>query len=236
MPSRAQRIENAQQAGKIPSPSRPANAAPTTQASTVPQLQTPAQQVSAPQTYQTPTGSERKPANPPQITYSGGRLAIIANNSSLADILNGIQTTTGSKLEGTQPDSERVFGQFGPGSPRQVLDALLAGSRFDFILLGSIEDPGNVERIVLSPHSSASASTQQASRPNVQNQQADDDDNDNYVPPQPVPQPPPGAENAQPNPNQQPGNPQVRTPEQLLQELQRMRQQQQQQQQAPQPR
>jgi hypothetical protein len=121
-----------------------------------------------------------------------------------------------------------------------VLDALLAGSRFDFILLGSIDDPGNVERIVLSPHSSASATNapgaQQAYHPNVQNQQTDDDDSDNYVPPQPVPQPPPTAENVQPNPNQQPGNPQVRTPEQLLQELQRMRQQQQQQQQPPQPR
>jgi hypothetical protein len=251
MPSRAQRIANAQQAGKIaPAPSQPTpNAAPAAAAMQLPASQQPALPVapaaSAAQTYQVPASAELRPANAPKISYSGGHLKIIADNSSLADILNALQTTTGAKLEGSQPDAERVFGQFGPGSPRQVLDALLAGSRYDFILLGSIEDPSNVQRIVLSPHSSAAGGgsapgAQQAYRPPTPTPQTDDDDNDSFVSPQPIAQPvqPPDT-SAQPNPNQQPGSPQVRTPEQLLQELQRMRQQQQQQQpqqQPPQPR
>jgi hypothetical protein len=111
------------------------------------------------------------------------------------------------------------------------LDALLAGSRYDFILLGSLEDPDNVQRVVLSPHSSSAGGStapgqQQAYRPPAQSAQTDDDDNDAFVSPQPAPP----TETVQPAPVQQPGSPQVRTPEQLLQELQRMRQQQQQQQ------
>jgi hypothetical protein len=249
MPSRAQRIQNAQQAGKITPLQQGSEASPVSPAQQAPNQQpaAPATAVTPPatQTYQLPAGAEQRPANPPQISFSGRSLKIVADNSSLADILNALQNATGAKLEGSQPDAERVFGQFGPGSPRQVLDALLAGSRYDFILLGSLDDPSNVQRIVLSPHSSVAGGgsapgAQQAYRPPTPTPQTDDDDNDSFVSPQPIAQPvqPPDT-SAQPNPNQQPGSPQVRTPEQLLQELQRMRQQQQQQQpqqQPPQPR
>lgn len=163
----------------------------------------------------------------------GGLLTVAAENSTLADILKAIETVTHATLEGTQPDAERVFGQFGPGAPRQVLNSILSGSRYDFILVGAVDDPSSVERIMLSPHGAAPAvrgnQGQMAAR---QNAPLNAEDEDNDVAEQPViqqPPPPVPSEQVQPPAGQQQ---QVKTPEQLLQELQRLRQQQQQQQQA----
>ncbi|PYX96729.1 MAG: hypothetical protein DMG63_16400 [Acidobacteria bacterium] len=104
---------------------------------------------------QQPSGAEQQPPNPPRVSLMGGLLTVAAENSTLADILKAIETVTHASLEGTQPDAERVFGQFGPGAPRQVLSSILSGSHYDFILVGAVDDPGSVERIMLSPHGTA---------------------------------------------------------------------------------
>jgi hypothetical protein len=207
-------------------------------------------QTSQPSAAQTqgPYGLALQPANPPRISYANGELTVVADNSSLTDIMSGIERATGAHLEGTQPDTERVFGQFGPASPRDVLDSLLSGSRYDFILVGAIDDPGGVKTIMLSPHGSSSAGGSMAQnqpvqpRPNISDNP--DDDNDEGVaaqqsvseapqPVQNVKQPaqyPPSEQTTPPQNGQQQQQQQVKTPEQLLQELQRLRQQQQQQQ------
>lgn len=190
-----------------------------------------------PQQPQAPYGLALQPPNPPNINYANGELTVVANNASLADIVGGIERATGARVEGTRPDSERVFGQFGPGSPRDVLNSLFEGSRYDFILVGSLENPADVRTIILSPHGTAPAAGVNAAS-NQPNRESNDEQGENE--PGPVyqggegrptqnapseqvmaPQPPP----AQPQQQQQ-----VKTPEQLLQELQRLRQQQQQQQ------
>lgn len=189
-----------------------------------------------PQQPQPPAGAELQPANPPRISFVGGLLTVVAENSTLADILKTVETVTHASLEGTQPDAERVFGQFGPAAPRQVLNSILSGSRYDFILVGAVDDQGSVERIMLSPHGTApavrGAGNQAMARQNVPTPNADDEDNDVAGQPeiqqQAAPPPPVPSEQVQP-PGQQPQQ-QVKTPEQLLQELQRLRQQQQQQQ------
>lgn len=201
-------------------------------------------------------GAAQRPANPPRISYAGGQLTVVADNSQLSDILHAVGHTTGAHLEGSPPDSERVFGQFGPGTTRDVLNSLLTGSRYDYVLLGSLDSPGSVDRIVLSPHAAGANNgttvagvPNQISRPNYSqnlpqqtvqeeenNNNEDNSDNsgnstDTEQPPQPEPQPQPENNNAnQPNGQQQPN--QIKTPEQLLQELQRLRQQQQQNQQS----
>ena len=164
----------------------------------------------------------------------GGLLTVAAENSTLADILKSIETVTHASLEGTQPDAERVFGQFGPGAPRQVLNSILSGSHYDFILVGGVDDSGGVERIMLSPHGTAPTvrGAGQMARQNVPTRNADEDE-ENDVAEQPQiqqqgPPPPVPSEQVQPPGGQQ--QQQVKTPEQLLQELQRLRQQQQQQQ------
>ncbi|PYY20139.1 MAG: hypothetical protein DMG60_01410 [Acidobacteria bacterium] len=181
-----------------------------------------------------PSGAEQQPPNPPRVSFMGGLLTVAAENSTLADILKAIEAVTHASLEGTQPDRERVFGQFGPAAPRQVLNSILSGSHYDFILTGAIDDPGSVERIMLSPHGTAPAvrgSTNQAMARQNPTPNPDDEDNDLAAQPeiqQQAPPPPVPSEQVQPPGQQLPQ--QVKTPEQLLQELQRLRQQQQQQQ------
>jgi len=198
-----------------------------------PQLpqQAPPQQAIQPPVQQPPQpvmGQALKPANPPRISYANGEMIVQADNSSMADILSAIARATGAHIEGTQPDSERVFGTFGPSTPRGVLDSLLTGSRYDFILLDAVEAPGKLQRIILSQHGASSpgnvaAANQPRSNPSVEQQEVEEE------PPQPVPEPQPAAQPSPPDSLQQqsPGTQQVKTPEQLLQELQRLRQQQQ---------
>jgi len=189
----------------------------------------------APQEPQTAYGLALKPANPPRISYAGKELTVAADNSSMAEVLRAIARTTGARVEGAQSDSERVFGQFGPGTPRDVLNSLLSGSRYDFILVGSMDDPGTVQRILLTPHGAASAGGAMAANQPVR-AGAQEEDNDSVAAPEPEQQPEPAqpavsAQQPQPQPPQpgQSQQQQVKTPEQLLQELQRLRQQQQQQ-------
>lgn len=196
---------------------------------------------------QEPYGLALQPPNPPNITYANGELTIVANNASLAEIVTGIERATSVRVEGTRPDAERVFGQFGPGSPRDVLNSLFDGSRYDFILVGGLENPADVRTIILSPHGTApspgvSTASTQPSRPAENGEDQDESEKppgyrdgegqpvQNNVPSEQVVQPPPPPSTQQP-PTQQ----QVKTPEQLLQELQRLRQQQQQQGQQPAP-
>ena len=188
---------------------------------------------------QTPTGPALQPPSPPRVSYTSGQLTVIANNSALSDIMNAIEHATGVRVEGTRPDAERVFGQFGPDSPRDVLNSLFSGSKYDFILTGSLDNPGGVQTIILSPHGSAAPTSPvaAASQPNPRPADNDDDEAPVYQGPiSEAPQPLVNSSEAGPQRGQQEQQTQqqqqqVKTPEQLLQELQRLRQQQQGQQQ-----
>ena len=226
-----------------PTANQPQNGGFNTGLAPAPNPQQPVQQgasaAGSPQPQQ-PYGLALQPPNPPNISYANRELTIVANNSSLADIVTGIERATGVRVEGTRPDSERVFGQFGPGSPRDVLNSLFDGSRYDFILVGSLENPADVRTIILSPHGTAPAAgvntaNNQPYRPENNEEQEENESAPVYQGGEGTPvqnAPPPQAVTPPPPPS---GQQQVKTPEQLLQELQRLRQQQQQgQQQTPQ--
>ncbi len=172
--------------------------------------------------------------SPPRVSYAGGALTVVANNSTLTDVLKAISNITGAKVEGLTGSADRVYGQFGPGSPRAVLDMLLQGSHYDFILVGAVEDPEAVQQVILSPHvSTPSPGTQTAytpNRPNPPNPSVANDENDNSQDAsdegQPL-EPPPNLAQPQNPPNGNPpnGNPQqngAKSPEQLLEELRRL--------------
>ena len=222
---------------RFPHSTLPPQAQPAVQQPAPQNPQAPAQPNPAQQAPETPSGLALKPASPPRVSFAGGQLTVVADNSSLADILSSVERTTGAHLEGAQPDSERVFGQFGPGTPRQVLNLLLTGSHFDFILTGAIDDPGGVQRIMLSQHGAsplgiAQASNKAEARQNTATPAQEEEETNEVAAPPPMPEPQPAPQVNQSEQQQgQPGaQPQVKTPEQLLQELQRLRQQQQQQQ------
>jgi hypothetical protein len=164
------------------------------------------------------------PVNP-NVTMSNGLLTIDAPNSTLSDVLRGVHNATGAEIEGTSP-SERVAVRLGPGDPRQVIAALLEGTPYDYLILGSQQRPYAVTRIVLTQSSGgASAQNGPAYRPQPPMAQpaADEDssrgedtatqpaDENQAEQTQPAPaQPEPNAPNAQNG---------AKTPEELFKQL-----------------
>jgi hypothetical protein len=120
------------------------------------------------------------------------------------------------QIEGLGAD-ERVFGTFGPGAPRDVIADLLNGTAYNVVLLGDLNN-GAPRQLILTPASRSGAAPAPATAA-----QANNDDAAN----EPEPEPPP-PEPQQPPPTPPPGTPGVRTPQQLFEQLQRMRQAQQQ--------
>src|SRR5262249_39757036 len=89
------------------------------------------------------------------VSYVNGQLLVVADNSMMTDVLNGIRSSTGIRIEGLGGNADRVYGQFGPASPRVVIDSLLNGSHYDFIILSSLEAPDTVQRVIVSPRASS---------------------------------------------------------------------------------
>lgn len=184
------------------------------------------------------------PAVPPQVSYQQNQLTIIAQNSTLSDILRAVRHQTGAAVDFPPNATERVVGHFGPGPARDVLASMLNGSHFDYVMLGSAANPSAIERVILTSKTGAApdAPTYQAAAPpqqpglgaGLEQQQeqvqdvAEDDfatlDDTNADDDQSADQQPGQADGQLPA-NVQPG---VKTPEQFLQELQRQQQQQQQ--------
>lgn len=175
------------------------------------------------------------PATPPVVTYRDGLLTVQASNSTLASVINAIRSKTGIEFEGTpEGASDRVALSVGPAPAGEVLSTIFAGSKFDFVALGRPDDPGIVQRVIMTPKSQAGAAAgaqmQPQPRPNDNGEGGDPDENPdeqvNVEPQDTAAQPPPQQQQPQEQPQQQ----QPKTPEQLLQELQEMRKQQQMQQ------
>jgi hypothetical protein len=198
-----------------------------------------------------PLSPEQMPSSPPQVSFNSGILTIIANNSTLGDILRAVHRQTGAAVDTPGNATERVVGKFGPGPARDVLSSLLNGSHFNYVLLGSATNPNALDRVMLI---SRSIGTEQPA------QQANAAAPLNSAPPAAVmPQPAENGEVSNEEAGDMPqdsadtlddqGNPEqpedqqqqqngafgpagaVKTPEQLLQELQQRQQQIQQQQQ-----
>ena len=162
---------------------------------------------------------------PASVNWDGSGLRIIAANSSLQQILAEFAKDTGTKVDGIAQD-QRIFGNFGPGRPSEVLAELLQGSGYNFLLVG--DSGSGLPREVILSAQAAGASP----RPNPNQQQEDDyddapvDNNQVDTQPQAPPVVPPGPSHTNSTPDGMP----VRTPQQIMQDLQ-MRQQQLQQQQ-----
>ncbi len=212
---------------------------------------------------QAPLPASQLPPTAPQIIYRDGMLTVVANNSTLEDILNQVRLKTGASIEfPSSLSQERVVARVGPAPAPQVLAALLNGSRFDYILVGANGRPDLLQKAIITSKESGDTVAATPPPPPVPQprrgaapqaaagEEDADTQDDTAEQPEETPQPQPGQplqppQQAQPAPqpapsqpySAQPGEqqpPQVKTPEQLLQELQRIQQlQQQQQQQAP---
>ena len=207
----------------------------------------------APQVPEPPPTLEQSPPTPAQVTYNNGQLTIIAQNATLSQVLRSVQSLTGASIDmpaGTS--NERVVGQLGPGQPRDVLNALLNGTKFNYIILGVTGDPGAVQKVILTTLKLASAVN--TAQNNAVPPPEESQEEENYGEPETQPQAPlppqmrhrpnmpgrvPEAFNPQQLPQVQSIQPVAddsgdntppdgaKTPEQLLQELQQVQQQQQ---------
>ena len=140
-------------------------------------------------------------------------------------------------------NNDRVATTIGPGQPSVVLNTLLNGSKFDYVILGVTGNPGAVQKVILTPRSNTPVATAQ-NNSNQQPEETSEDTAENEPEPEPTPLPPgvfhrPGSplqrppnqngfnanENSYPPEQSENGG---KTPEQLMQELQQMQQQQQQ--------
>src|SRR5437879_5776402 len=112
--------------------------------STLPATQTTA----TPEPPPKPLTPSQRPPQRAQVTYADGSLSVSADNASLNQILRQIATDTGMKITGGVAD-ERVFGQYGPADPDQVLATLLDGTGSNVILVHS--DGTTPSELILTP-------------------------------------------------------------------------------------
>jgi hypothetical protein len=211
----------------------------------------------APQNPPPPASLDQQPPTAPQVSYRDGLLSINAPNSTLSAVLRAVQNQTGATMDvPASANNDRIAMAIGPGQPRDVVNTLLNGSTFDYMILGVAGRPGAIQRVILTPKTAAGATNQAANTPPPNAEEPVDDSNvadtggeSEYPGPaeqqQQQPVPPgafrrpmgaPGGQAYQQEQQDQQQNPfppgesdnVVKTPEQLMQELQQMQQQQQQ--------
>jgi hypothetical protein len=199
-----------------------------------------------------PLRPSQMPPTTPQVTYRDGLLSILAENSTLADILVAVRKQTGAAIDmPASASNERVVMRIGPAPPRDVVSALLSGSPFDYVIVGAQDSPTALRRVIVSSRQSGgemAPSPNPMSHPSYQRSampgmgaataaEAEAADQSEEAPqPQrlatPIPMPgmgqPPAAAAGQAGALPPGSAPTVKTPEQLLDELKRMQQQQQQ--------
>ena len=105
-----------------------------------------------------PSTPEQMPARPPQVSGGHGSLTIVAENSTLSDILDLVKERTGAQID--IPDGagdERVVVHLGPGPARDVLTTLFYGMPFNYVIEGSDTDPLEVRTVVLTKRTAAAS-------------------------------------------------------------------------------
>jgi hypothetical protein len=92
---------------------------------------------------------DQLPSAPPRVSYKDGMLTIVAQNSTLNDILREVHNRTGASIDVPSNPGERVVTRLGPGPARDILANLLNGSTFNYVMLGSASDPGALTTVIL---------------------------------------------------------------------------------------
>jgi hypothetical protein len=139
-----------------------------------------------------PSAPPLTPAAPAAVKLANGQLTVSAQNSDLTAILQQVARTSGMSIEGLGKTT-RVFGVYGPGSPRDILTELLAGSDYNFVMLGGGTGSAPA-RLVLSEKPTgpqAPANATQAANNDIDDADSDDADQEPLGPgaiPHPSPQ------------------------------------------------
>ena len=91
------------------------------------------------------------PPKPPKVLCHADQLTISADNSTLAEILAAVKGCTGAKIEIPEGAIQvRSFEELGPGPVRAVLDQLLSGTPYNYVIQSSEANPLKVETVLMS--------------------------------------------------------------------------------------
>lgn len=101
-------------------------------------------QSTLPPTAPTVREIEEQPAN---VQYADGQIAVVADNSSLSEIIRDVARRAGMAVKGSVVD-ERVFGTYGPAAPAEVLTQLLKGTDSNMMVLAGAS---HVPELILTP-------------------------------------------------------------------------------------
>jgi len=105
---------------------------------------------------------------PPRMSveYKNGKLKIFSDRATLAEVLNEVRRQTGADISVPPAASqEQVFGSFGPAASREVMSALLNGSRFNVVMVGADNDPSQLHSLLLTPRDGSASSVPAISSP-----------------------------------------------------------------------
>jgi hypothetical protein len=99
------------------------------------------------------------PRTPLEVTFRNGSLSIVANKATLSEVLYAVQQRTGADISiPAGAEQEHVVAELGPAPAPEVLARLLNGSNFNFLILSAPDNPGHVDRVILSPRDSGATS------------------------------------------------------------------------------
>jgi hypothetical protein len=182
-----------------------------------------------------PPTPEQLPPHPASVTYLDGLLTISANNSSLNQILRDISRETKTKITGGVVD-ERVFGEYGPASTEQILNTLLDGTGSNMLFVQS-SGAAPAELILTSrgggptppnPNAAAEVEREQRIQEEISKQSIRPEQSPERYPSPERPNTPTEGSPASNSADEQQSPNGIKTPQQIFDQLQKLRQQQQQ--------
>ncbi len=102
-----------------------------------------------------PARPAEMPPKPPKVTCSRDTLTIAADNSTLDSILTMVRGCTGAKIDVPEGAGKiRSFELLGPGPVHKVLDELLSGTQYNYVIQSSDQNPAKVETVLLTARKS----------------------------------------------------------------------------------
>ena len=103
----------------------------------------------------------------PLVTYEDGELTIIAENTSLSEVMKALRASLGADIDlPANVTDQHIWVRLGPGPARQILRDLLDSTEFNYVIQASESDPDGIRSVLLTPKSTG-AETAPAAKPGI---------------------------------------------------------------------
>lgn len=169
------------------------------------------------------------------VEFRNGLLHIIATDADLNSVLQQVSRVTGMRLQGGT-HGDRLYGDYGPAIPADVLDHMLGGLPYNFIMTQAPRTTAPQQLVISSRHSATSGAATTAGANGSQTApplSAEPEPNQPEAEEQPEPGEPADTNvdvnfaspstPAEPQPDNANNPPGAKTPEQFLEELKSLR-------------